>query len=173
MRTLLNILKWNLPLICVMLLILYLKRFDLEKQLLQTAAILPKIRNIHPRCFTLTASSLYRAERVERITASKMNYHANFQQISFLTTFTMDMFLIRSNLWYIHIFFKLSEVMTSFSRIIDEILTFWGKFSSPEPFNVWSRATPHLNQKTQLTRSNYIAVHYFQNQKWFKIAIFG
>ena len=61
--------------------------------------------------------------------ADKNTCYANFQQRSFLNTFTMYVSLIRCISWDIHIFFKLLEVMTSFSWIIDEILTFLGKFS--------------------------------------------
>ena len=46
-------------------------------------------------------------------------------------------------------------------------------FISPEPFNVWSRATPHFNPKTQFEGGIYIAVHHFEKRKWLKIAIFS
>ena len=98
---------------------------------------------------------------------------ANFQQISFLATFAMDMFLIRCSLWDIHIFSNHRK----WWRYFINNWWFWllggGILISPEPLFVWSRATPCFNQKTQLMGGNYIEVHHFENQKWLKIAIFS
>ena len=61
-----------------------------------------------------------------------------------------------------------------FSWIIDDILTFFGGdiFILLEPFFLWSRATPHFNQKIATYGGNYIEVHHFENRKCLKIAIF-
>ena len=113
-----------------------------------------------------------------------------FSKEVFLATFTMDMFLIRCSLWEIHIF---SNFRKRWRHFINN-WWFWFFFLggggfwyllnlfsyevvrpliliSPEPLFVWSRATPHLNQKTQLMGENYIEVHHFENLKWLKIAI--
>ena len=62
-----------------------------------------------------------------------------------------------------------------FSWIIDDILTFfWGGniFILLEPFFLWSRATPHFNQKIATYGGNYVEVHHFENRECLKIAIF-
>ena len=60
------------------------------------------------------------------------------------------------------------------SWIIDDILTFfWGEiFILLEPFFLWSRATPHFNQKIATYGGNYVEVHHFENRECLKIAIF-
>ena len=84
------------------------------------------------------------------ITVSKTDYLANFQQRSFLATFTMDIFLIRCSLWDIHIF-----QITGSDGVI--FLNNWWDFDffgetliSLEPLIILSIGTPHFNQKTQL-----------------------
>ena len=70
-------------------------------------------------------------------------------------------------------FFKLSEVVTSFSWIIDEILTFWGKFSYLLNRLSSEVVRPLILIRKQLTCGYFISVHHFENRKWLKIAIFG
>ena len=64
---------------------------------------------------------------VERITVSKMDYCAKFQQRIFLTTFIMTMFLIRCSFWDIH-FFLITGSDDVISWIIDKILTLFWEF---------------------------------------------
>ena len=87
---------------------------------------------------------------VGRITTSKMDYRTNFQQRSFLTTFTMDVFLFRCSLWDIHIFSNYRKWWRHFMNNWWDFDVFREIFISPEPFIAWSRVTPHFNQKTQL-----------------------
>ena len=57
---------------------------------------------------------------VGRITISNMEYRANVQR---------SFWLLLVGAYETSHFFKLPEVVTSFSYIINEISTFWGKFS--------------------------------------------
>ena len=79
---------------------------------------------------------------------------ANFQQRSFLATFAMCSLL---DVVYetLH-FFKLSEVVTSFMNNWWDFDVLGEIFISPKPFIVWSRTTPHFNQKT-----TYVQLFYF------------
>ena len=84
--------------------------------------------------------------------ADKNIGRANFQQKSFLATFTMDVFFNRCSLWDIHTFSNYRKWNVIFMNNLWHFDVFGGIFISPEPFIVWSRATPHFNQKTQLMR---------------------
>ena len=53
-------------------------------------------------------------------------------------------------------FFKLSEVVTSFMNNWWDFDVLGEIFISPKPFIVWSRTTPHFNQKT-----TYVQLFYF------------
>ena len=87
---------------------------------------------------------------VGQITASKMDYRANFQQRSFLATFTMNVFLIKCSLGDTHIFQITGSDDVIFINnwwhfdIFKEILIFL------ELLIIWNRATPNFNQKTPL-----------------------
>ena len=69
-------------------------------------------------------------------------------------------------------FFKLLEVMTSFSKIIDEIL-FWGKFSYLLNWFSYEVVRPLILNRKHNLGVNYIEVHHFENWIWLKIVIFG
>ena len=97
---------------------------------------------------------------------------ANFQQRSFLATFAMDVFLIRCSLWDIT-FFQIIGSGDVISWIIDEILTFWGKFSYLLNRLSSEVVRPLFLIRKQLTCGYFISVHHFENRKWLKIAIFG
>ena len=63
-------------------------------------------QGIQIHCEWLAQNNLRNQTRplVGLITVSKMDYRANFQQRSFLTTFTMDAFLVRCSFSDIHFF---------------------------------------------------------------------
>ena len=70
-------------------------------------------------------------------------------------------------------FFQITRSETSFYEYWRGFDAFQKIFVSPELFIVWSCATSHLNQKTQLWEFNCIEVHHFENRKWLEIALFG
>ena len=71
-------------------------------------------------------------------------------------------------------FFKLPEVMMSFSWIIDEILVFLESFSYFLNHLLFEVVLPLiLIRRHNLQEGNYIKVHHFENRKWLKIANFG
>ena len=71
---------------------------------------------------------------------------ANFQQRSFLATFTMDVFLIRFSLWEIHIFKKIAGGDDVIFMNSCQDLDFLGVvFTSPEPLIMWSQETKFVD----------------------------
>ena len=87
---------------------------------------------------------------VGQITASKMDYHANIQQRSFLATFNMDVFLIRCSFWDIYIFSNYRKWWRHFMNNWWHFDIFQEFLISPELLIIWNCATTHFNQKTQL-----------------------
>ena len=86
------------------------------------------------------------------ITVSKIDYRANFQQIRFLATFTMNVFLVKWSLWDIHFFSNYRKGWRHFIINWWDLDVFSGILVSPKPLVLWGRKVPHFIQKTQVMR---------------------